>query len=136
LICSDVGGLEGGVWEGDLVVNALGRPPAALAKDTDHTVLLSLSENNFISIGESNDNIESPWWGIISSDQLASTPGVHSFRRGDGTWETWYQGSHSPLDYESSLEEFSGTFSSFESACVDASLVRGVVLAQAALERM
>ncbi len=136
LICSDVGGLEGGVWEGDLVVDALGRPPAALAKETDHTVLSSSSENNLISIGESNDHIESPWLGIISSDQLATTPGVRSFRRGDGTWETWHQGSRNALDRESSLEEFSGTFSSFESACVDASLVRGVALAQAALERM
>lgn len=136
LICSDVGGLEGGVWEGDLVVNALGRPPAALAKDTDHTVLTSLPEYNLISIEESNVPIECSWSGNITSEHLETTSEARSFKRGDGTWETWHQGSRRALDRESSLEEFSGTFSEFESACVDASLTRGVALAQAALERL
>ncbi len=136
LNCSDVGGLEGGVWEGDLVINALGTPPAALAKDTDHTVLTSLSEHNLISIEESKIPVEYSWKGVITSDQLTTVLDAHSFKRGDGTWETWYQESQSVLDQESALEEFSGTFSEFETACVDASLARGVALAQAAMERM
>jgi len=136
LFCSDVGGLEGGVWDGDLVVNALGRPPAALGKDVDHTVLASLSDNNMISIEELENPIELSWSGIITSKRWDVALDAHSFRRGDGTWETWYQESQSVLDQESALEEFSGSFSEFKSACVDASLTRGVALAQAALERL
>ncbi len=136
LICSDVGGLDGGVWEGDLVVDALARPPVALGKEVDHTVLSPLPMKYLISIKESQNPIEHSWKGIITSHRLAAASDTHSFQRGDGTWETWYHESRDALDHESALEELSGTFSEFESACVDASLARGVALAQAALERM
>ena len=56
------------------------------------------------------------------------------FMRGDGTWESWEQGTDVIQNYI--LEEFTGNFSDFNYACIDNSLTLGSALAQAALTHL
>lgn len=133
LICTDVGGLLDGKWEGDLIIDALGQPPAAINENTEHGVLQSVSDSHRISIDRTADQVNLEWRGAITSKRM-ETESPFVFMRGDGTWESWEQGTDVIQNYI--LEEFIGKFSDFNYACVDISLTRGSALAQAALTHL